>query len=124
MYSVTNAPYTVAPIQPGECALVLVNGEVANFPVLLLNGYPNQATVAEVPEGDAFHVSDTSLQGGRSGLRPVFFCIPWVGCFFIDTFAVAFDVGPNTNTVHFTNTAGPPPNGGPFLPCPPICFGG
>jgi hypothetical protein len=120
MASATAEPYFVPDLKGGECALVQEDGHVANFPVLLPNGAPNQATVTEIVTGD-WHVSSFTLQGARSGPRPVIaICIPVYPFFcFFDPNAVNFDIGPNTNTVHVTNKVGPAENGLP--PCFPVC---
>ena len=125
-------PFTVGPLAPEECALVTIGGSVANIPILTPSG---QRTLAGALETDIdppaglqppdnippaalgeYYVSDLSLQGGRGTLASA--CLP-VNYSPTGKHCLAFaspvgavhgfwTLGPNTNTIHFTNSAGDP----------------
>ncbi len=117
-------PIVLSDVRPGECRLALDNtGSPNSQPILQLNGNPARAGVEEIGATDAltpagtWHVSNLALQGGRGGLSHN--CSPAPGADnplrvcsrFTDTgrqVHAAWNLGPNTNTIHFTNTSNDP----------------
>jgi hypothetical protein len=127
-------PFAVGPLGPGECALVTdTHGVVLNFPILKLNGDPTTAYARELdisppagtqapddtrgtpPTLGEYYVSNISLQGGRNYYRDdcssgLSYSPTGKHCITFTengiTAHVRWNLGPNTNTIHFTNTAG------------------
>ena len=132
----TGGPFTVGPLAPGECALVTdATGRVLNIPVLRPFGDPTIVGVAETdidppagiqgpdntrspaPTLGEYYISDLSLQGGRGGYQEdcssgLTYSPTGQHCILLTTGMgptpahVRWNLGPNTNTIHFTNTAG------------------
>ncbi len=117
-------PIVLSDVRPGECRLVLDNtGSPNSQPILQLNGNPTRIGVEEIGATDAltpagtWHVSNLALQGGRGGLSHSCSSTPGaddpqrVCRRFTDTgrsVHAAWNLGPNTNTIHFTNTSNDP----------------
>jgi hypothetical protein len=88
----TNGPYTVSGLRMEECGLVRdAHGNIVNFPIIKPNGDPTIATATETA-GAGWRVTDVSVQGSRGMIEACGQMVRW-------------KLGPNTNTVHFTNTA-------------------
>ncbi len=115
VYDNANVAGTITGLRPEECALLLRDGAPAQFPILNVNGTPRSISVRE--EGAAtnsttpgsFFVTAVSSQGARgpgafdcSGSPPV--CQPNQ----FNNTHIHIAIGANTNTLHFTNRAGPP----------------
>ena len=126
-------PISVGPLGPEECALVLFDGSVLNLPILTPSGAQTVVGVKEVANPPSlvnppdeippaalgeYYISDLHLQGGRGGLDAncVFASYSPTGkhCLLLNNNPFQFNahvrwnLGPNTNTIHFTNTAGDP----------------
>ncbi len=126
--------FRVGPLGPEECALVLGDsGGPGNFPVLTLGGTPTVVAVVETdieppagiqgpdntrspaPTLGEYYISDLSLQGGRGGYEEdcssgLAYSPTGQHCILLGGTPapahVRWNLGPNTNTIHFTNTAG------------------
>ncbi len=128
-------PFPVGPLGPEECALVTISGSVANIPILTPTGAPTVVGVVETdinppagiqppdnvrtppPTLGEYYISDLSLQGGRGGYQEdcgsgLAYSPTGQHCILLATARgpapahVRWNLGPNTNTIHFTNTAG------------------
>jgi hypothetical protein len=99
-------PYRVEGLRMEECALVREphTGEIIDFPILTPGGLPTLATAEEDDTPfDGWIVSNITVQGARGtpktncdGLTPQTCGPPGTA---------QWTLGPNTNTVHFTNSA-------------------
>jgi hypothetical protein len=98
------SPFTISGVRNGECRLIAhSSGEVVSFPILNANGTPKHVTVAESDTTtDGWIVTSITVQGARS--TPNVHCLNG-NCAPAMT---DFDLGPGTNTVHFTNKATDP----------------
>ena len=129
-------PFIVGPLAPEECALVTIGGSVANIPILRPTGSPTIVVALEIanpagglasppydlvsppPPLGTYYVSDLSLQGGRPGTFgsacvPVTYSPTGKHCLSNQLFTAqlahaSWILSPNTNTIHFTNSAGDP----------------
>jgi hypothetical protein len=100
-YATSNYPnsptVTLSGVRNEECRIVTHGGYPLQIPILLPNGTPTNVTVTE-QSGAGWMVSAITVQGARGNINA-------------DTAnsTVSFDLGPNTNTVHFTNKSTPDP---------------
>jgi hypothetical protein len=117
-----NASVNIGPLKPGECALAIdpATNSVATFSILnpadgmpLVIGVVEQGAENGTPALGDFYVSNIHLQGGynketncvSAGYSPTG---QHCKLLLAGPVHITFNPGPNTNTVHFTNTAGDP----------------
>jgi hypothetical protein len=111
----TGSPFTLTGVGVEECRLIAhSSGEVLSFPVIQPNGTRTRVRVHEAGAQNntttaGYRVSDITLQGGSNllthcGGTPRL-CPADIGS---PAVHAEFDLGPNTNTIHFTNTSNDP----------------
>jgi hypothetical protein len=105
----TGTPFHVTGVRNGECRLIAHStGEVVWFPIIQSNGSPTHVTASEdhsgSTSGSGFMVSDIAVQGYRGTLDGPHCLNASPGCGGANS-KILWDLGPNTNTVTFTNKA-------------------
>jgi hypothetical protein len=101
------APFVLNGVRNGECRIVPdgSTGQPRNVPILLSNGTPTRITVTETDTAnDGWIVSSITLQGGRG-----YFTTNCVNGTCGPPGSGSWWLGPNTNTITFTNRAVPDP---------------